>query len=84
MPVPALPQECQVGPLAQGQSHTCTMVEAHLQQTSVVRVVPYFLGSFNTNYIIIFRNVEIFNPKKKLKSQRIVKEILNLQVYSIF
>ncbi len=53
-----------MGPLPQGQSHTCTMVEAHLQQTSVVRVVPYFLGSFNTNYII-FRNVEIFNPKKK-------------------
>jgi hypothetical protein len=37
--------------------------------------VPYFLGSFNTNYII-FRNVENFNPpqKKTLKSQKIVKE----------
>jgi hypothetical protein len=46
------------------------MVEAHLQQSSVVRVVPYFVGSFNTNYIT-FRNVEIFNPQKKTQITKI-------------
>jgi hypothetical protein len=35
-----------------------------LPLNSPLDIIPYYLDSFNTNYII-FRNVEIFPPKKK-------------------
>jgi hypothetical protein len=43
--------------------------------------IPYYLGSFDTNYIDS-RNVRIFKHTF-FKEQNFVKEILNLQEHSI-
>ncbi len=44
--------------------------------------LPYYLGSFDTNYII-FRNVWNFPQKKILIKEKKWNKILNLQEYSI-